>query len=316
MDILLAHGYFLYDDPHELAVMKPYPPLGLLSISAYLKQQGFEVGVFDSTFSSMEKFEALLADQQPSAVGLYTTLMTKQNVLQMVQVCKKHGAKVILGGPEPPHYAENYLTRGADVIVIGEGELTLAELLPALAKNPPLDDITGIAYLDADGKCVKTAPRVFVQNLDDLPMPDRDAINLKQYVETWRTHHGMGSISLVTARGCPYTCTWCSHSVYGESHRRTSPEKMANEVEYLMERYAPDQFWYVDDVFTINHRWLKKFANELKTRGIKVPFECISRADRMNEEVVDLLVPELQRRGRYRTAYKGETLRDILRQAD
>jgi radical SAM superfamily enzyme YgiQ (UPF0313 family) len=289
MDILLAHGYFLYDDPHELAIMKPYPPLGLLSISAYLKQQGFEVGVFDSTFSSMKNFEALLAEQKPSSVGLYTTLMTKQNVLKMVQLCKNHGARVILGGPEPPHYAENYLSRGADVIVIGEGELTLAELLPALAKNSPLDEITGIVYLDADGKCVKTAPRVFVQNLDELPMPDREAINLEQYVETWRTHHGMGSISLVTARGCPYTCTWCSHSVYGESHRRTSPQKMADEVAYLVERYSPDQFWYVDDVFTINHRWLKNFAQELKTRGIKIPFECISRADRMNENIVDLL---------------------------
>ena len=291
MDILLAHGYFLFDDPHELAVMKPYPPLGLLSISAYLKEKGFDVGVFDSTFSSMNAFKQRLIDHKPSVVGLYTTLMTKQNVLTMIRLCKDHGAHVILGGPEPPYYAEAYLTRGADVIVIGEGEVTVEELLPVLAKNhrSALHQITGIAFLDDEGVCVKTAPRVFLQNLDELPMPDRESIDVDHYVNVWREHHGMGSLSLVTARGCPYTCTWCSHSVYGESHRRRSPAKMAEEVAHLVERYGPDQFWYVDDVFTINHRWLRNFAQELKTRGLRVPFECISRADRMNEDVVDLL---------------------------
>jgi radical SAM superfamily enzyme YgiQ (UPF0313 family) len=291
MDILLAHGWFINNDPHELKVMKPYPPLGILYLSAYLKQKGFGVGVFDSTFSSLPAFEDVLRQEKPSVVGIYTTLMTKQAVLKMIRISKQYGAWVILGGPEPPYYAEEYLKRGADVVVIGEGELTLEELLPVLAKRgrAGLHIVNGIAYLDDFGKLIRTDPRVFVQDLDSLPLPDREAINLEGYINAWRTHHGMGSVSLVTARGCPYTCTWCSHSVYGESHRRHSPERTVQEVAYLVERYQPDQLWYVDDVFTINHRWLKGFAAELKQRGLRVPFECISRADRMNEEIVDIL---------------------------
>ena len=93
MDILLAHGYFLYDDPHELQVMKPYPPLGILYISSYLKSHGFDVGVFDSTFSSMTEFEAKVSQERPSVVGIYTNMMTKRNVLKMVQFCKTQNLK-------------------------------------------------------------------------------------------------------------------------------------------------------------------------------------------------------------------------------
>lgn len=291
MDILLAHGWFLDDDPHEKQVMKPYPPLGLLSVSGYLKTQGFQVGVFDSTFSTLAAFEAQVAEQKPLAVGIYTTLMTKFAVLKMIAIAKKHGAWVILGGPEPPYYAEKYLEHGADIVVVGEGELTLAELLPALRANntEAIPQIAGVITKDAHGKIIHAAPRPQIQNLDDLPMPDRAAIDLSQYLTAWRDHHGYSSASVVTARGCPYTCTWCSHSVFGESHRSRSPSLVADEIQNLVEQYAPDQLWYVDDVFTINHRWLREYAAELARRGVHVPFECISRADRLNDDIIDVL---------------------------
>ena len=155
MDILLAHGYFLYEDPHEMKVMKPYPPLGILYISSYLKKQGFHVGVFDSTFSSMAAFKTLVTQERPPVVGIYTNMMTKRNVLEMMRACKEAGAVVVvLGGPEPPYYAEDYLRRGADIIVKGEGELTLEELLLHVAKHgaKQLDFINGIAFLNDDGK--------------------------------------------------------------------------------------------------------------------------------------------------------------------
>ena len=96
MDILLAHGYFLYDDPHELKIMKPYPPLGILYISSYLKEKGFAVGVFDSTFSSMAEFEQLIRRERPPVVGIYTNMMTKFNVLRMVRFCKELAIKTVL----------------------------------------------------------------------------------------------------------------------------------------------------------------------------------------------------------------------------
>ena len=120
-------------------------------------------------------------------------------------------------------------------------------------------------------------------------MPDRAAIDMRRYVETWRTHHQRGSLSLICARGCPYHCAWCSHSVYGESHRRRSPENVLDEVQALIETYQPDQLWYADDVFTIHPGWLFKYAAGLKQREIRLPFECISRADRLNERVIETL---------------------------
>ncbi len=291
MDILLAHGYYLYEDPHELKIMKPYPPLGILFISSYLKRQGFDVGVFDSTFSRLDDFRAKVAAERPPVVGIYTNMMTKRNVLAMAQMAKQHGAIVILGGPEPPYYAADYLQHGADIIVKGEGELTLEALLPHVARHglSQLESINGIAYLNGDGQLIETLPRPFIPDLSAFPWPDREAIDIPRYMQVWKENHGQSSVSVIQARGCPYTCKWCSHSVYGNTHRRRTPEDAADELLWIKERYNPDLIWYADDVFAINHRWLFQYAEALKQRGVRIPFECISRADRLNEEVVRTL---------------------------
>jgi radical SAM superfamily enzyme YgiQ (UPF0313 family) len=291
MDILLTHGYYMYEDPHELQVMRPYPPLGILYISSHLKARGFDVAVFDTTFSNRESLREYLARERPPVVGIYANLMTRANAVATMRLCKASGATVVLGGPEPANYAEEYLQRGADVIVVGEGELTLEELLPHLARSGPRDmaHIAGIIYRDGDGQIVRTAPRAQIADLSAQPFPDRAAIDIPRYVSTWREHHGTGSVSLITARGCPFTCTWCSHSVYGHTHRRRSFENVADEVELILQTYRPEIVWYADDVFTIHHRWLFGYAAELKRRGIRAPFETISREDRLNEEVVRTL---------------------------
>ncbi len=291
MDILLTHGYFLANDPHESKVMKPYPPLGILSLSAYLKQHGFDVGVFDTTFDSIEGFRAVLSHEGPKAVGIYGTLMTRSGVLQIMAEARAAGASVILGGPEPAGYFAEYINHGADVVVFGEGEVALEEIIPRLTKSGAhrLDGIAGIAYRRDDGEICRTAARPAISDLDSLPTPDREAIDVAQYFQTWRKHHGVTSISLICARGCPYRCEWCSHAVYGHSHRRRSPEHVASEVDQLVERYRPDQLWYADDVFTIHQGWLSAYARELRRRSLRVPFECISRADRLNADAVDLL---------------------------
>lgn len=291
MDILLAHGYFLYEDPHERKVMKPYPPLGVLYISSYLKKQGFSVGVFDSTFQSMDAFKTLIERERPPIVGFYTNMMTKSNILQMAAYAKANGSIVILGGPEPPYYAADYLRHGADIIVKGEGELTLEELIPHLSKHrlTGLDKITGIAFIDDDGVVIETDPRVFITDLSANPWADREAIDIPEYMRSWKENHGQSSISVIHARGCPYTCTWCSHSVYGNTHRRRTPEDAADELLWIKERYNPDLIWYADDVFAINRRWFLRYAEALKERGVRIPFECISRADRLDEEVVKTL---------------------------
>lgn len=290
-DLLLTHGYFLHEDPKELQIMKPYPPLGILYICSHLRARGFSVEVHDSTFSTQEALHARLREHPPSVIGIYANLMTRPKVVKILAEARQNGWKTIVGGPEPGAYVDEYLHAGAQVVVMGEGEVTMEELLPLLlaADSPPLDDVRGIAFLNRNGEVVRTPPRPQIQDLDAQPWPAREAIDTGRYVETWRTHHGMGSISLITARGCPFRCEWCSHQVYGQTHRRRKPQFVADELEWLKQRYKPDMLWVADDVFTINHGWLQEWRQQVSARSLHIPFECISRADRLTEDAIRTL---------------------------
>jgi radical SAM superfamily enzyme YgiQ (UPF0313 family) len=291
MDVLLANAYFLALDAEEQKVMRPHPPLGLLYLSSHLKARGFTVGIFDGTFRSLEAFAEMLQRDRPRVVGIAVNMMTKRNALAMMAMARHLGARVVVGGPDPPHHAESYLRHGADVVVIGEGEQTLAELLPALqAGGADWSTINGIVFRSADGSIVRTPPRALLPDLDRQPFPDRAAIDVPSYLNAWRERHGAGTVSLITARGCPYTCTWCSRSVFGESHRRRSVANVADEVEAIVDRYRPERVWYADDVFAIHKTWTLDYARELERRRLRLPFECISRAERIDDGVADALV--------------------------
>ena len=271
--------------------MKPYPPLGILYICAHLRSKGLSAEVFDSTFSSRQQLFEVLRQGPPSVLGVYANLMTRSNVVEILRVAKDAGWQTLVGGPEPSAYIDEYLEAGADVIVIGEGEVTLEELVPVFRSHSEeaLHRVNGIAFRAADGRIVRTPPRDQIRDIDAQPWPARESIDLTRYLAVWREHHGMGSVSLITARGCPYHCRWCSHEVFGKTHRRRKPASVADELEWLINRYQPEMAWMADDVFTIHHGWLFQYAAELKRRGLKLPFECISRADRLSPQVVATL---------------------------
>jgi radical SAM superfamily enzyme YgiQ (UPF0313 family) len=287
-DILLTHGYFLGEDEKEQQIMRPYPTLGLLYIAAYLRRAGFDVEVFDTTFVERGELFSRLAVGPAGVVGVYANLMTRAAVLAIIAEAKRRGWTVILGGPEPAGYPAEYLARGADVVVTGEGEETVAELLRTLPARGAhrLHGVLGATFRDEEGQIVANPGRPQIADLDSLPWPDRDLIDQPRYIDVWRRHHGAGSVNLITARGCPYHCRWCSHGVFGHSHRRRSVRDCADELAHIVERYQPDQVWYADDVFTINHRWIVSYAAELSRRGLRVPFETISRADRLLDDGV------------------------------
>jgi anaerobic magnesium-protoporphyrin IX monomethyl ester cyclase len=289
MRLLLTHGYFLEDDPKEREIMKPYAPLGLLYLSSHLKARGIAVEVYDSTFGSRGELFRLLEDGPPGVLGIYGTLMTRAGVLAIVAAGRAAGWRVVLGGPEPVNYAEEYLNAGAEAIVAGEGEHALESLMAGGMDRAAWASIPGIVFRDSAGAVRRTGPAKLIGNLDGQPWPDREAIDIGRYLSAWRARHGVGSVSLITARGCPYHCNWCSHSVYGKTHRRRSPAGVAEEVEFLLGRYSPDLLWMADDVFTIHHGWLFDYANQMRSRGLRVPFECITRADRVNERVAATL---------------------------
>ncbi len=271
--------------------MKPYAPLGILYLASHLRVRHFSVEVFDTTFSSRPELEQLLASEPPSVLGIYANLMTRGSVVRILRAARELGWKTVVGGPEPGAYAAEYLAAGADAVVLGEGELTMEELLPVLQRGShgDLPRVQGIAFRGEDGQVQFTAPRPQIADLDGQPWPCREAVSMEKYLGAWRQHHGAGSVSIITARGCPYECQWCSHEVYGKTHRRRKAVAVVDELEWILGRYDPDMLWFADDVFTIHHGWLAQFAPELQRRGIAIPFECISRADRINERVADLL---------------------------
>jgi len=299
-DLLLTHGYFLWEDEKEQEIMKPYPTLGLLYLSAYLRRAGYEVEIFDATFAERGELHRRLEEEAGGVLGIYTNLITRASVLRIIDRARQAGWTVVVGGPESANYPERYLEHGAHVVVLGEGEKTMEELLPALERKGPhrLHGIHGAIFRDEEGTVVRNRAREQIDDLDALPWPDRERIDLQRYVDVWREHHGKGSVNLITARGCPFRCRWCSHAVFGYTHRRRHPVDVADELEWILDRYDPDQVWYADDVFTIHHRWLYTYAEELERRGIRIPFETISRADRMRgqehrdrdpEEVIETL---------------------------
>jgi anaerobic magnesium-protoporphyrin IX monomethyl ester cyclase len=290
-ELLLTHGYFLYEDPKELQILKPYAPLGILYLCSHLRKQGFDVDVFDTTFSSREALFKYLQTETPTVLGIYANLMTRSNVVETLKVAHEAGWKTIVGGPEPGAYALEYLQAGADYVVFGEGELTMQDLLAAFRAGAvdSCTSIPGLAYLNPAGEMCETAGRNQIADLDNQPWPARHAVDIDRYVKTWRDAHGRGSINFITARGCPYKCRWCSHQVFGQTHRRRDPLLVVDEVQWLLQTYSPDMVWVSDDVFTINHKWLRDYAGEMRRRGLRVPFECISRADRLNAEMLDLL---------------------------
>jgi radical SAM superfamily enzyme YgiQ (UPF0313 family) len=287
--LLFTHGYFLYEDPKEREIMKPYVPLGILYLSSHLRRKGFEVEIYDSTFGSKDELFRILREEPPAVLGIYANLMTRANVLAITRVARDSGWIVMLGGPEPSNYAEQYLDCGADLIVAGEAELAIEKLLETGFDAAYWPGINGILFRAADGSLVRTPPATQIKDLDAQPWPDRERVDIERYLATWRKHHGKGSVSLITARGCPYHCNWCSHSVYGKTHRRRSPKAVIDEVEWVLERYSPEMLWLADDVFTIHHAWLFEYAAEMRRRGLHIPFECITRADRVNEQVVETL---------------------------
>jgi anaerobic magnesium-protoporphyrin IX monomethyl ester cyclase len=290
-DLLLTHGYFLYEDPKELQILKPYVPLGILYICSHLRKKGFDVEVFDTTFSSFDALRVHLETEKPSVLGIYANLMTRKKVVEILRIARAASWQTVVGGPEPGAYIREYLEAGADVVVLGEGEVTMENLLPALRSGDDanLRNISGIAFLDEAGRVYQTSPRAQIADIDAQPWPARDAVDIRRYVETWRTAHGKGSLSFITARGCPYHCRWCSHQVFGKTHRRRKPISVVDEVEWLLNTYQPDMVWIADDVFTIHHGWLRAYAAEMRRRGLRIPFECISRGDRVTAEVADLL---------------------------
>lgn len=270
--------------------MRPYPPLGILYLSAWLKQHAYQPEVIDATFMDETAWLEKVQSAAPDVLACYANLMTKVKLIALLQKVRKilPNCVLVVGGPDVTYNAENYLKAGFDAVISGEGEQSLLELVQCVERKESFASLDGVSIL-SEGKLISNPAREKLRSLIDLPFPDREAIPFEKYLEIWQSHHGLRTTNISTQRGCPYTCKWCSTAVYGQSYRRNEPARVVEEILQLKERFKVQALWFVDDVFTVSHKWLTSLHQEFKKAGLTIPFEIISRAERLNDEILHML---------------------------
>jgi len=274
--------------------MSPYFPLGLLYLAAFLRERSYRVEIFDGTFlGDPQDFSAALQKHKPDTVGISVLRPNRQIALELAEIANAHGATVILGGPDPTMSPEFYLQQSfVDYVIHHEGELTSVELLDYIQNRSnaltSLEDISGIAYRDQDFQIIINPRRMYILNLDELPLPARDLIDLDHYLHVWRKQNGYASLTISVSRGCPYGCQWCQDAVHGPELRQRSPQSVVAEVKSLMDRYQIDRLRLVDDVDGIEREWLGSWAEIANAEGAALPFEALNDLQRKDIPMLDV----------------------------
>ena len=302
-DILLTHSYHLFYDVKQVRKMQPYPPLGTLYAAALLRQQGFSVALFDAMLEEPERgFAAALERHRPQIVAICEdnfNFLSKMCLTRMRQVAysamdaaRRAGAFVIVNGSDATDHTEDYLRRGANFVLIGEAEQTLLELSRVLLGRSVADPhgIPGVSCIDpSDHRLHRSAARPLMRNLDVIPSPARDLIDVEAYRSTWKAAHGFFSLNLVASRGCPYRCNWCAKPIYGQTFHVRSAASVAAEMKQLKEVCHAEHVWFADDIFGLKPGWLVELAGHVESLQAKIPFKAQCRIDLMTEANVRAL---------------------------
>jgi anaerobic magnesium-protoporphyrin IX monomethyl ester cyclase len=170
-------------------------------------------------------------------------------------------------------------------VILGELERTLSEVC-----RDPHSGAPGSVWWNPQDRCIEYGrPRATIMDLDELPMPAWDLLDIAAYRTAWTDAHGYFSLNLVASRGCPYRCNWCAKPVHGDVYRQHSPDRVAAEMERVQKLFAPDQLWFADDIFGLSGKWTREFAACVARRDARIPFRMQSRCDLMTRETVDAL---------------------------
>jgi anaerobic magnesium-protoporphyrin IX monomethyl ester cyclase len=298
-DILLAHSYHLPYDPKQVRKMQPYPPLGTLYAATALRQHGFSAAVFDPMLQDpVSGFIEMLRREKPAILAIYEDdfnflskmcLTRMRDVAwQLAQTARETGAIVIAHGSDATDHAREYLQNGADFVLVGEAEQSLVELCASILAGGALPkEITGVMHLNAEGNLVQSSARP-PRNPDwkNLVRPARELIDLEPYRKAWVSAHGYFSTNVVASRGCPYRCNWCAKPISGNKFQLRPAELVAAEICELKEVHGAEHIWFGDDIFALDLRWVKQFADAIELCDCALPFKIQSRADLMSEETV------------------------------
>jgi anaerobic magnesium-protoporphyrin IX monomethyl ester cyclase len=310
-DVLFGQAYFLRFDPKLWEARQPYAPLGALYAAAHVRDAGYRVALFDAMLAASElEWAAALDAHRPRVAVIYEDnfnylskmclLRMRQAALTMIDLARARGITTIVAGADATDHPATYLDRGADVVVAGEGEVTLVELLDTLTgrrgdagtdeeRIAALTQVNGLWLRGGDGRNLRTPAREIIRKLDALPLPAWDLVDVDRYRSMWRARHGYFSMNVVTTRGCPYHCNWCAKPIYGQRYTARSPEHVVEEMAWLKRTYRPDHLWIADDIFGLKPGWIERFATLVQERDAAIPFKCLLRADQVTPAVARAL---------------------------
>jgi len=293
--ILFSHSYFLRFDPKQWSIGQPYAPLGTLYAASLMRQNNYSVSLFDTMFAhepeevtkSLEKIRPVFFVIYDDGFN-YLTKMCLTNMreaaFKMIHLAKERGCTVIVSSSDATDRFEMYLNEGADFVLMGEAELTLLELINSIKNNQSdFFDIHGLAFKH-NNSLVTTARRNVMKNLDDLPFPAWDIIDMEPYRKSWLQHVGYFSVNMGTTRGCPFKCNWCAKPIYGNRYNTRSPQNVVDELKMLKRKYNFDHIWFCDDIFGLKPGWVKAFADLIEKEKIVFKFKMQGRVDLLLQE--------------------------------
>ena len=252
-------------------------------IASNLRNHGFSVALVDCTFESGDHAVQKVKDLSPSIIGIYSMFSMRASALRFAELLRDDCDLMVAGGPLPTLFPEDYL-KVFDVVCIGEGEETMLELAEKQLKNRDLSSIRGICLRtgkdrkNSSGSTLRTPPRPPIRDLDSIPFPGRDLFDNVRYREYFRKRFGREETSVITTRGCPFDCDFCSRPVFSDQFRARSARNVVDELE-VVSSFGYDSVWFSDDCFTLIPKRVLEICQEIKKRQLDLKWECLSRVD-------------------------------------
>ncbi len=279
--------------PQWNQMVNSYPPLGIAYLAAVARQEGHEPAIFDFGLypeRPLEEEIRLLLAWKPDLVA-FTSMTTSHHSIEQIAAAVKEAAGVttIIGGPHATTLPEMTLSDpNIDFLAFGEGEATFREFLQAYTSGSNnWADVPGLWYKDEKGNVLPGSKRALIRDLDSLPFPARDLFELKRY--PLYAPDGEQMLTLLSSRGCPYNCSFCFKGIVGRTYRRRSPENVVAEIEEMIRRYGVRNFYFIDDLFTIDVRSLNKLMDKFEEHKLDIRFRCLARVDRVTPELLERL---------------------------
>lgn len=266
------------------------PPLGIAYMAGVLQENNIDVEILDASAEDMDfkDVEKELLKRKPDLVALTALTPTIGRALETAQVVKETlpNSIVVMGGYHPTfNFIETLEDENVDIVIRGEGEYIMLNLVQALENQSSLHDVKGIVFEDKNSKEIVVNPEApLIQNLDELPFPALNLLPMKKYrLLDMDTH----MTTMITTRGCPMQCSFCSSAaMHGKKIRERSVENIVDEIEYLKTNYDIDTIAFMDDTFTLKKRKVMAICDEILKRNIEIMWGCTSRVDTLDEKLL------------------------------